>query len=152
MTGKSAINEIDRWVSQEFENLAQVLADYDPYLRLEWIPPEHRETPEDMKNAFKVVDTRKNQVVLTASNVTAPHEILARIFSMDQKNGNVVANMDAKNAAIQALEMRKKIDEQEANKDFYRFLGKNTKSRWFHSDGTVRDEHYNILDLRRKSF
>ena len=135
------MDQIDEWVSAEFQNLAEVLSDYDPYLALEMVPMEEWINLIDKSKVFRVVDTRKNQIVLYADSLTSPQDILARVWSMDQNKNNVVTDMDAKNAAIQALEMRKNMDEMQEQKELAMFIIRNQKSTWHH-DGRVRDEHF----------
>lgn len=131
----------DEWISAEFQNLAEVLADYDPYLALEWIPPSEWDHLVDKTKVFRVVNTQRNQVVMFFSSLSKPQEILARVWGMDQNNHDVIAKMDRENAAIQALEMKKNMDEMEEQKEFARFIIQNKKSNWHH-DGRVRDEHF----------
>lgn len=143
------MNQIDEWISQEFQNLAEVLSDYDPYLALEMVPLAEWDKLIDKSKVFRVIDTRKNQIVLYADSLASPQDILARVWSMDQNKNNVVANLDARNAAAQALQMRKNLDEIEAQKDFALFVAKNQKSRWVH-EGRVKDEHFRDLGSVRK--
>jgi len=143
------VNQIDEWISQEFQNLAEVLSDYDPYLALEMVPLAEWDKLIDKSKVFRVIDTRKNQIVLYADSLASPQDILARVWSMDQNKNNVVANLDARNAAAQALQMRKNLDEIEAQKDFALFVAKNQKSRWVH-EGRVKDEHFRDLGSVRK--
>jgi hypothetical protein len=138
------MNQIDEWVCAEFANLAQVINDYDHNLFLEMVPVEEQHKLIDKSKIFRVVDDRTKTIVLYASSLSRPQDILARLWSMDQNHNNVVANVDAQNAAVQALEMNKRIEEMEAQKDFVTFLANNTKSRWVH-EGRVRDEHFRDL-------
>jgi hypothetical protein len=140
---------VDDWVSAEFQNLAEVLSDYDPYLALEMVPVAEWDNLIDKSKVFRVVNTKDNKIVLYADSLASPQDILARVWSMDQTKNKVVTNMDAKNAAIQALEMRKHIDEMEAQKDLALFIAKNQKSRWTH-EGRIRDEHFNDLGPKTK--
>lgn len=135
------MNQIDEWVSQEFQNLADVLYDYDPYLALDMVPVAEWPNLIDKSKVFRVVDTRNNKIVLYADSLSNPQDILARVWGMDQNKNNVVSNMDLRNAAAQALMMKKHLEEIEAMKDFALFVGKNTKSRWVH-EGRVKDEHF----------
>lgn len=134
----------DEWVSAEFQRLAEIVNEYDSYLFLEYIPPERQITLDDKKKCFRVIDTRTNTVALTADSLSNPADILARLWSNDQMHGNVVARMDARNAAIEALNLKKQIEEQEAIKDFVAFIAKNTKSRWQH-DGKIYDDEFRNL-------
>lgn len=140
---------IDEWVSAEFQNLAEVLSDYDPYLALEMVPVAEWANLIDKSKVFRVVDTRKNQIVLYADSLSSPQDILARLWSMDQQHNSVVANLDARNAAEQALQMKKYLDEIEAQRDLTLFIAKNQKSRWVHN-GRIRDEHFRDLGPKRK--
>jgi hypothetical protein len=138
------MDQIDEWISAEFQNLAEVLSDYDHNLALEMVPMFEWGNLVDKSKIFRVVDTQRNKVVLYADSLSSPQDILARVWSMDQDKNNVVANLDARNAAQKALQMRKHLDELEAQKDFAMFIGRNTKSRWHH-EGRVRDEEFRDL-------
>lgn len=137
-------SRIDDWVCQEFANLAQVLYDYDDCLRLEMVLVAERHLLIDKSKIFRVVDTKRNKIVLYADGLTRPQEILARIWSMDQTYNKVVDNIDRQNEAAQALALKKLVDEQEAQRDLSLFIAKNQKSRWRHA-GRIRDEHFNDL-------
>lgn len=140
---------VDEWVSQEFENLAHVLYDYDHNLRLEMVPRSEWDHLVDKSKIFRVIDINRNVVVMYFNGLASPTDILARVWSMDQNKNNVVANLDARNAAAQALEMNKHIEEMEEQKEFARFIIKNEKSRWTH-EGRVRDEHFRDLGPVKK--
>jgi hypothetical protein len=138
------MSQADEWVSQEFQNLAHVLNDYDPNLFLEMVPRSEWDHLVDKSKIFRVVDTKRNVIVLYASAIDSPQEILGRVWSMDQDKNDVVAQMDAKNRAAQALILNKHAEELEAQKDLVLFIAKNTKSRWVH-ESRVRDEHFRDL-------
>lgn len=143
------MDQIDEWVSAEFQNLAEVLSDYDHNLALEMVPPSEWHNLIDKSKVFRVVDTLRNKIVMHFDSLASPEDILTRIWSMDQTHNKVVANLDARNAAAQALQMKKHLDEIEAQKDLVLFIAKNTKSRWVH-DGRVRNEHFQDLGPVRK--
>lgn len=140
---------LNEWVSQEFQNLAEVLSDYDSYLALEMVPMSEWDKLVDKSKIFRVVDTRRNQIVLYADSLSRPQDILARVWSMDQRSNKVVNNVDIQNAAAQALQMKKHLDELEAQKDLVLFIAANKKSRWHH-EGRVKDEHFRDLGPVRK--
>jgi hypothetical protein len=134
------MTNLDQWVSAEFQNLAQVIYDYDNYLEFQMVPLSEHHTLLDKSKVFRIVDTRTNNIVLYADSLTNPREILTRLFMMDQKNGDVLAILDAQNAAAEALKNEKIIAEQEARKDFVAFVMNNTKSRWTHEGHAFDDE------------
>lgn len=141
---------VDTWVSAEFQRLAQVIYDYDNYLRLEMVPVAEQHLLTDKSKVFRIVDTRYNKVVMFADSLANPREILARLFSMDLNKNDVVGLLDAQNAAAEALRNQAWIEKREAMVDFAAFLAKNTKSRWQHGE-TIRDEHFNYLGPVRKT-
>lgn len=140
---------INEWISAEFNRLAEIIEEYDSYLELQWIPPEKRENQLDRDQCWRVIDTRTNSIVLFAKEYDPPTDILARIWGMDQKNGNPVRNMDAKNAAIAAMQLKEKIDQQESQLDLSIFILKNEKNYWIH-EGRKRDADFNDLGSPKK--
>lgn len=138
------MDQIDEWVSQEFQNLAQVIHDYDEHLWLEMVPVAAQRELIDKSKVFRIVDDRNNKVVLYADSLSRPDQILGRLWSMDSKHGNVLQRMDAQNAAIEALNLSRQMDEREAKIDFAAFVIQNTKSRWVH-EGRVRDDEFRDL-------
>lgn len=138
------MSEIDGWVSAEFHRLAEVINDYDNHLWLEEIPVHVRETINDKKQSFRIIDDRTNTVVMYADSLSNPTAILTRLWSMDQKHGNVIDRMDAANRAAEALRLKAEIDDREARMDFSAFIIKNTKSRWEHNGKIYDDEFRNL--------
>ncbi len=109
-----------RWVNADFERLARVIKDYDENLELRWIPPDKR-TRND-KKPYVIVDIRLNEVVLYASELDTPEDILARLFIADNEKGNVLSKIDAYNNAIKAMKMKEWLDEREDMRDQANFL------------------------------
>lgn len=135
------MDQIDEWVSAEFQRLAEVLYDYDPYLALEMVPKSEWEHLVDKSKIFRVVDTKRNKIVLYANGLANPQEILTRVWSMDQSYNKVIINLDAQNRAAQALQIKRHDDEIAEARELALFIIKNKKSTWHH-DGRVRDEHF----------
>lgn len=142
------MSRVEGWISAEFENLAEVIRKYDPYLELEMVPFEYWPDLIDKSKVFRIVDTRNNKIVLYAESLAKPNEILAALRSMDQMHGSVIVRMDDLNAAQEALNLNRQMNEREQIKDFVAFVGKNTKSRWTH-EGRVRDEEFHDLGPKR---
>jgi hypothetical protein len=143
------MNHLDDWVSAEFQNLAEVLYDYDHNLALEMVPREEWPNLVDQSKVFRVVDTHRNKIVMYFDSLVSPQQILGRIWSMDQKHNKVVDNLDAENRAAQALMLKKHQNELDEQRDFALFIARNTKSRWIH-EGIIRDEHFRNLGSVRK--
>jgi hypothetical protein len=142
--------DVSRWVSAEFQRLAEVINDYDHNLFLEWIPPEQHANLVDKSKVFRIVDDRTKTIVMYFDSLANPQEILTRLYLADQSHVDPVAEMEARNIASQRLELQKKLEEREAQKDLTLFIARNTKSRWTHN-GRVRDEQFNDLGPVRKT-
>lgn len=141
--------DADQWVSQEFQRLAEVINEYDHHLFLEWVPPEKQQLLTDKSKVFRIVDDRNNKIVLYADSLSNPQDILARLWSMDSSRGNVLARLDARNAAIEALRLKEKLEELEEAKNFSAFVLGNEKNYWVH-EGRKRDADFNDLGPVRR--
>jgi hypothetical protein len=126
-------DNVDQWISEKFELLAEIVQDYDPYLELRWIPPDKR--TRDDKKPYVVVDARTNTAVIYASDLDVPEQILAQIIQDDNKNGSVLSKLESFEAANKLFEMKKFMNEMEQAADeveclirsplnVYRFNGK----------------------------
>lgn len=111
-----------RWVDENYARLAEIVQDYDPTLRLGWIPPEQR--TRDDKKPYVVIDTRTNQAVLYASELDTPPQILAKLFEADNKNGSVLSRLEAHNKALEVFAAKKRIEEFEEATEYAEFLFK----------------------------
>jgi len=143
------MNNVDQWVSAEFANLAQVIYDYDNQLEFQMVPVAEQYKLIDKSKVFRIVDTRNNKIVMYADSLCNPQEILTRLFLMDQNKTDVLAVLDAQNAAAEALRNERAIAELEAAKDLALFICKNTKSRWTH-EGRMRDDEFRDLGPVKK--
>lgn len=111
-----------RWVHESYERLARVVQDYSPQFELRWIPPEFRVNAEDRKKPYVVWDLVTNSPVLYASELDTPEQILARLFEGDNTKHNVLETLDKLNAAQEALDLKKKMDQAEERQDLVAHL------------------------------
>jgi hypothetical protein len=142
-----------RWVDENFARLAEVVQDYDPAFELRWIPPEHRSTPEDVKNCYAVVETTLDGefVVFHAGPLATPEEILTRLFQGDNAKGNVLDRIDAHNAAVEALRMKEQIELSEERKEYVEWLIGTQKNYIKLSGGRIADDQLRIISNDRRS-
>lgn len=126
-----------RWVNSDFERLARNIQDYDPNLLLCWIPPENR-TRED-KKPYAIVDSRTQSVVLHASELDTPEDILSRLYLADGSNGSTLERIEAYNLAVRNLQLQRWNDEREELKDQAHFL-LNTPLHWVKFNGKKLDD------------
>jgi hypothetical protein len=143
--------ELDRWISAEFERLAEIIEDYDPHLELRWIPPELRTTQIDKAKPYCIFDTRNNKIVMYASELDTPVGILEKLFDIDNKNGDVLKKMRSHNAAIEAMRLKEQMDALEEARELTAFAIGNTKSKWKHN-GVVYDDEMRRLDGHQRYY
>lgn len=109
-----------QWVSEKFERLASLIQDYDASLELRWIPPVGR-TRED-KEPYVIWDTRTDTSVLFAKEQDEPHQILARLWGIDNVHNNVLDKIEIEENAKKALDMKAWMDKQEEAADLAYFF------------------------------
>lgn len=148
--------EEGRFVSQKWMFLAEMLQDYNPSLELRWIPTEKRAI-EDRDKPYMVVHTDKqgqSYIVLYASELDEPEEVMVRIINSDMKHGDVMQRMDVRNNVHKLFELRKKEEELAEKEDFAAWLVKTNKV-----NPTFRDKNGDLVKLdsqlnrvKRKSY
>ena len=111
-----------QWVDEQFERLARVVKDYDPGYALYWIPPAQRETLQDKQKPYVVVDERTGLPIMWASRTDTPDKILEELFLGDNSKGDVLARMEAHNAAVEALKMKERMDIAEERQEYVSWL------------------------------
>lgn len=132
-----------QWVSQEFQNLAEVIHDYDPWLQLMYIPADKR--TRDDKKPYMVLDTRNNKPVLYASELDTPTDILERIFLGDNvKSGDVLKRIEAREAAEKVLKAKQWMEQLEEMGDVAKFFVKSEQNVIRHN-GKKFDEQRRVI-------
>ena len=112
------------WVSEDFMRLSEVIKDYDESLDLRFIPAENRTTQHERENPYAVVETHVDgdRILFHAGPLSSPEEILARLFTGDNKWGDVLERLDATDRAREALKMKEQMDAEEERKDLIAFM------------------------------
>lgn len=122
------------FVSQEHQRIAEIINDYEPTLALVWIPPDKRE-PGDMP--FAVMHSPVGQPPYIVFHTdTCDERILERIFAGDAAHNDVLTQLDIKNAAAKALQLKREMDEKEEKKEIATSILKSPKQKYKH-DGVV---------------
>lgn len=129
-----------QWVSEQFATLAEVIQDYDSNFELRWIPPEHRKTENERAKPMVIWDLSQNLPVRYLSERDNPADVLAGLFDSDNKHGNVLERMEARETALRLLEMRRQMDEHEEMKDQAAFLMRTKKNYIMHNGHKLDDQ------------
>lgn len=110
------------WVDEKFERLARVVKDYSEQYELRWIPPDQQVTLLEQSRPYVIVDLVTNSPIMFAGPHDTPEQILEELFMGDNTKGDVLARMEAHNAAVQALAMKEKLDIAEEKKEYVAWL------------------------------
>jgi hypothetical protein len=123
-------------LSEKHTRIAEIIRDYNPELELAWIPPDQR-TAFD-RNVFAIMhnSAKGRYVVGTFTEEQMDHRIIQHLFSIDNKNHDVLSELEREEAAKKALRMKETMDELEERKDFARSLIK-SKKHWYRHNGKV---------------
>ena len=123
--------EDGRWVSEKHERIARIIQDYDPELHLAYIPPDKRE-PGDVP--FAVIHTPKDSFpYIVATFQDCDERILEHLWTIDNKQGDVLSRLDAHNAAIKAVELRERLDKEEESKELARSIVRSPLNTYKHN-------------------
>lgn len=104
-------------LSAEHVRIATVIHDYDPNLELAWVPPERRTLNEE--HPYAVIHNDPNgsrNIVMRLRENEVDHRVIARLWERDSKYNNVLAAIEADEAARQAIAMLRAAEDK-AEKD-----------------------------------
>lgn len=143
-------SETGEWVSEKFERLARVVQDYDPQFELRWIPPEHRVTPEDHRACYMIVDIITNLPVATCGELDTPEDLLTQLFNSDNKHGDVLTRLEARENAKRILQMKEEMDAAEERKEYAAWLMGTNKNYINMGNGRVVDDQLRTVRPGKK--
>ena len=126
--------ESGHFVSETHARIAEIINDYDPTLSLAWIPPDKRE-PGDAPFAVIHRPLGQPEYVVCYSD-TCDENLLARVFSMDSTKHDIWANVNASQAAAEALKLKRQMEEMAEMDDIRKSIIKSNLHTYRH-DGVV---------------
>lgn len=121
------------FISDKWQRLAEILEDFDPNLELRWIPPSNRTDPTDKSRPYAIVHAapgKREYIVMFAGETDNPQNILAKLFEGNLNKSDPNRTIDAANAAAQAFEMKRNMEEMEERHDMMHFLLTNRSKFW----------------------
>lgn len=128
-----------RFVSEKHQYVASIIQDYNPELRLAWIPPESRTEAADREYPFAVMHHPRDKqpyVAMLVKENEVDARLLERVFLMDQTKVDVKKRVLAQNAAARALEEYENAAKLEEMAEFHAALLKSPLHTYKH-DGRV---------------
>jgi hypothetical protein len=112
------------FVSQDHARIAEIIAEYDPNLRLAFIPEGKRNPDDPNEKPFAVLDMgngqREPHVIFHAD--TCDERIIARVIEADQRVSDLNTRFAAEEAARQLVDMKKQIERFEHAEDVARTM------------------------------
>lgn len=108
------------FVSEKVAYLSEIIQDFNPYLQLVWVPPEHRKGDDDIP-PFAVMDTtpgKKPYIVFTLKENELDHRVLQRLFEADLAEHDVLGRLEAAERARDLVTLKTKMEAAEERKDF----------------------------------
>jgi len=116
--------ESGHFINEAHRRIAEIIADYDPNLRLAFIPESERDRDDSTEKPFAVIDlgdgTREPHAIFFADS--CDERLLARVFENDLGRVDVRARLEAEETARQAIEYKKKMERMDAAVDVARTL------------------------------
>jgi hypothetical protein len=112
------------FVNQKWADLAEMIAECYPTLRLMWIPPDRRRD-EDRKECYAIVDTHEtvdNKPILYASEQDTPEDVLVRLWAGDTHKVHPLKLIDMHNEAIRALQAKRLYEDRQEAMELAKFM------------------------------
>jgi hypothetical protein len=146
--------EGNTFIDQKWSYLAEMVHDYNPGLELRWIPTDKR-SPQDRHMPYIVVHTdasNREYIVLYASDLDTPEEIMTRLINSDMKHGNVQTRMDTRNTVNKLFEMRAQEEQLAQEEDLAAWLvaTKKTNPTYRNKDGELIKLDSQLNRVQRK--
>jgi hypothetical protein len=128
-------HEDGSFISAKVSRIAETIADYDHNVEVRWIPPARRGIDEP---AFAIVSAIPGQAEYVIFYVQDESEfdgrVLERLIQMDAaKHGNILSELDARNAAVKAIQSNLHKERLEESKDLAYHILKSKKHSYKHN-------------------
>jgi uncharacterized protein (DUF736 family) len=127
--------EDGHFVSEKHERIASMIQDFDETLQLVWIPPENRQIGDDTP-PFAIVCTPRDRapyIVFTIKEDEFDERVMARLFTGDLANNDVLAWAQAQEDADEAYRLKKQMDKSEERMDFVKSVVGSGKHSFKHN-------------------
>jgi len=138
-TGRLLFDEdSETWVSEKFQQLAEVINDWDPRLRLLWIPERNRGPGDIYPYAVGFFDNEFSEphIILYLLEEELNSGVLGTLFNMRDNAQNVLEKLENMEQAKKIMEAKAQMEHQAELHDKARALWK-TPLHTYTMDGKV---------------
>ncbi len=125
-------------ISQKMNRIQEIIQDYDPDLRLAWIPPKER-TAFD-KFPFVLIHSpvgKPEYIAMTLKESEVNESLIARLFLHDNRNVSVLERLEAEEAARKILKYKEQMDAEEIRKELVSTIIKSPLNTYRGPNGVV---------------
>jgi hypothetical protein len=123
-------------LSQKHEHVAEIIKDYDPDLELAYIPKQERSAFDAHPFAVVHVKDGYRYVVMTCREDEVDERLLTKLFLANTDRHDVLKRLEAEETAKRLMEMRQRMDELDAKKEFRDAVIQSRKN-WYRHKGKV---------------
>lgn len=129
------------WINERFQRIAEIIHDFDPSLSLVWIPEGQRDETDTKPYALCHEPAgQAPYIIFHLDEDDLDHRLIASIFQARSDADNLVAVIDAQEAAQKAVELKETMAMQEEEREKAKFLFNSPKHRINLGDGKVLDK------------
>lgn len=127
------------WVNENYQHIAEVINDWDPRLRLMWIPEQQR-TPEDKYPyaiGFFESELAAPYIVMHVAEDELDERLIAKLFDMRDAAKDPHTRLKNLEDAKAILEAKQRVEEQAELHDMARTLWKSPLHSFRHNGRTL---------------
>lgn len=112
--------ESGEWVNETFQRVAEILSDFDPHLRLMWIP-ERQRTAFDLKPfalGWFTEGGTLEYIIMHLKEEEVNESLLAQVFQMRKNTEDLNGYLDSLEAAHNAMRYKEQLDRTAESAEF----------------------------------
>lgn len=123
------------FISEKHARISEIIQDFNPELRLAWIPPENR-VDQDLTPPFAVIHEPRDKnpyIVFTIKEDELDERVLQKLILGDLNKVDVLAELEAGERAYQLLNLKERMEKSEAHQDFIKTVVGSNKHSFRHN-------------------
>lgn len=131
--------EDGRWVNEKYARIGEIVQEYDPRMRLAWIPPENR-SDQDLTPPYAILYTNAEgaeHVIFTINEDELDERVLAKLFRGDTGKHDVLGIIESEEKAREVLKLKEEMERAEARQDFIRSVVGSGKHSFRHNGKVI---------------